>query len=95
MLSTNGVKVCRDGDSIGRLREMRVLYEGYAEALSRLLHMPLPPWMADHPSKDNWLTVAKVRAKTDAANPPQAGSGTAADELPGAVSTFVDHHHDF
>jgi hypothetical protein len=95
LLSASGVKVCRDPNSIERLREMRVLYEGYAEALSRLLYMPLPPWMADHPYKDNWLTVAKVRARTDAANPLPSESGTASIELSGEVSTFADHHHDF
>jgi hypothetical protein len=95
LLSTNGVKVCRDGHSIERLREMRALYEGYAEALSRFLSMSLPPWIADHPFKDNWLAVAKVRAKTDAANPPSSGGGTAAEELSGPISALADHHHDF
>jgi hypothetical protein len=95
LLCESGVKVCRDGQSIERLREMRVLYEGYAEALSRFLHMSLPPWMADRPSKDNWLTVAKVRARTDAANPPTSDPGTAAKDTPGAIHTLVDHPHDF
>lgn len=95
LLAASGVKVCHDGHSVERLREMRVLYEGYAEALSRFLHMSLPPWIADHPSKDNWLTVAKVRAQTDAANPTASASGTAAEDLPGAISTLADRHHDF
>ncbi|MDR3797849.1 MAG: potassium channel family protein [Terracidiphilus sp.] len=95
LLSESGVKVCRDGQSIERLREMRVLYEGYAEALSRFLHMSLPPWIADRTSKDNWLTVAKVRARTDAANPPTSDQGTAAKDALGTVPTLVDHPHDF
>jgi hypothetical protein len=95
LLSESGVKVCGDGQSIERLREMRGLYEGHAEALSRLLHMPLPPWMADHPFKDNWLTVAKVRAKTDAANPPASDRGIAAEDAPGTIPTFMDRPHDF
>ena len=95
LLCESGVKVCRDGQSIERLREMRVLYEGYAEALSRFLHMSLPPWMADRPSKDNWLTVAKVRARTDAANPPTQYHGAAAKDAPSTVPTLVDHPHDF
>ena len=73
---------------------MRALYEGYAEALIRFLHMSLPPWFPDHPYKDNWLTVAKARAKTDAANPPSSDHGTAAEDTPGTISTFVDHPHD-
>ena len=92
MLIESGVKVCRDPHSVERLREMRVLYEGYAEALSKYLHMSLPPWLADRPFKDNWLTVARVRAKTDAANPPSSDQGAAAENLPGAISTFDDRH---
>jgi hypothetical protein len=95
LLSTSGVKVCRDPNSLERLREMRVLYEGHAEALSRLLHMSLPPWLADHPVKDNWLTVAKVRARTDAANPPSSDYGTAAEDTRSTISTVVDRPHDF
>jgi len=92
LLSESGVKVCRDGQSIERLREMRALYEGYAEALSHLLQMPLPPWLADRPFKDNWQTVAKVRARTDAANPPSSDHETAAGNISGAISSQADHH---
>lgn len=95
LLSESGVKVCTDGQSIERLREMRALYEGHAEALSRLLHMSLPPWMADHPFKDNWLTVARLRAKADAANPPNSDRGNAADGTTSPIPTFVEHPHDF
>jgi hypothetical protein len=69
LLSQSGVSVCRDERSFERLRDMRALYEGYAEALSSYLCMPLPPWIADHPHKDNWLAVARVREQTEAANP--------------------------
>ncbi len=92
LLSESGVKVCRDGQSIERLREMRALYEGYAEALSRLLHMPLPPWLADRPFKDNWQTEAKVRARTDAANPPSSDREATAGNISGAISSQADHH---
>jgi hypothetical protein len=67
LLCQSGVRVCRDGDSMERLRKMRLLYEGYAVALGRHLRMPLPPWVAEHPHKDNWLSVAKVRAEAEAA----------------------------
>jgi hypothetical protein len=67
LLCQSGVRVCRDGDSRERLRRMRLLYEGHAEALSRFLCMPLPPWIADQPHKDNWLSVARVRAEAEAA----------------------------
>jgi hypothetical protein len=54
--------------------------------------MPLPPWLADHPSKDNWLTVARVRAKIDAANPPSSDQRTAAESPSGAIPTLDDRH---
>ena len=94
LLCNSGVSVCRDDRSIERLREMRALYEGYAEALSRYLYMPLPPWIADQPHKDNWLAVSKLRAQTEAANPP-VPKGTATPNQPSTISTLVDDHHDF
>lgn len=63
-----GVRVCRDDQSEARLRDLRALYEGYAQALSRYVAMPLPPFYLDHPKKDNWLAVAKVRAEAEAGN---------------------------
>ncbi len=87
LLCESGVSVCRDGRSFERLRDMRVLYEGYADALSRYLRMPLPPWIADQAHKDNWLAVAKLRAQTEAANPPSGDSQN--------IANLVDHHHDF
>lgn len=65
-LCSAGVRVCRDNESGVRLNELRQLYEGYAEALSRYLEMPLPPFFNEHPKKDNWLTVARVRAAAEA-----------------------------
>jgi Ion channel len=60
-----GVRVCRDEQSSDRLRELRGMYEGYAAALSRFLAMPLPPFFLEHPKKDNWQTVARVRAAAE------------------------------
>jgi hypothetical protein len=73
---------------------MRVLYEGYAEALSDYLCMPLPPWIADQPHKDNWLAVAKLRAQTEAANSP-ANSTTQEERTEETIANLVDDHHDF
>jgi hypothetical protein len=86
--------VCRDGDSIKRLRDMRALYEGYAQALSGYLRMPLPPWIADKPHKDNWLAVAKLRAQTEEANAPQ-DKGKPVDEASQTMARLVDDHHEF
>jgi hypothetical protein len=65
-LCGHGVPLCRDEKSQERLRQMRLLYEGHAEVLSRFLRMPLPPFLTEHPHKDNWLSVAKLRAETEA-----------------------------
>jgi len=94
LLCQSGVSVCRDGHSIDRLREMRVLYESYAQALSDYLCMPLPPWIADRPHKDNWLAVAKLRAQTEAANSPSSREAQLDDQTH-TIATLVDDHHDF
>jgi hypothetical protein len=85
LLCQSGVSVCRDGQSYERLRDLRALYEGYAVGLSEHLCMPLPPWMTEHPHKDNWLAVAKVRDQAEAANPE-----------PNTIAEVIDrHHHEF
>ena len=94
LLCSSGVSVCRDQGSYERLQEMRALYEGYAETLSEYLRMPLPPWVAAHPHKDNWLAVAKLRAKTEAANPSVA-QGPTAPGVGQTIARFIDEHHDF
>jgi len=95
MLCENGIGVCRDASSYERLCEMRALYESYAQALADYLHMPLPPWIAEGQRKDNWLAVAKLRAKTESAT----GAGTQQSGVPSeqirAIAAFLDKHHDF
>lgn len=86
LLCQSGVSVCRDGQSYERLRSLRALYEGYATSLSNHLCMPLPPWIAEQPHKDNWLAVAKVRK--------QAESEAAAIE-PHNLAEVIDQHHEF
>jgi hypothetical protein len=93
VLCDSGVNVCRDSFCIDRLKEMRQLYEGYAEALSRYLAMPLPPWVTDAPHKDNWLTVAKLRARTEAAEVQSSGESQPAELIRAAAETA--EHHDF
>jgi len=94
LLCQSGVKVCRDGQSVEMLRDMRALYEGYAAALSNYLCMPLPPWIADKPHKDNWLAVAKLRAQTEQANSPLADAVTG-DTSAHTIAALIDDHHDF
>jgi hypothetical protein len=107
MLTASGIELCYNDASRDRLRQMRSLYEGHAEALSRFLLMPLPEWFYDQPRKDNWQTVARLRAQTEApgaANPdpinpfqpPFPSDARAADSSTGAPAhTVVDHPHDF
>jgi hypothetical protein len=95
VLCQSGVRVCRDELSSQRLREMRALYEGYAEALGRHLAMPLPPWITDHPHKDNWQTVARLRAQTEATEGHSSSAEAHAERIAGILSAPIDRHHDF
>jgi hypothetical protein len=92
-LCQNGISVCHDSLSGERLRELRGLYEGYAEALSLYLAMPLPQWIADAPRKDNWMTVARVRALTEGAE--EESSGNAATSSAQPLSSADDHYNQF
>jgi hypothetical protein len=94
LLCQSGVSLCRDGHSYERLSDMRALYEGYAEALAGYLRMPLPPWIADQPHKDNWLVVAKLRGQTETANP-QSQHGPPAEDASQAIAALRGDHHDF
>ncbi len=94
ILCQTGVSMCRDDQSYDRLKEMRALYEPYAETLSEYLRMPLPPWIDTKPHKDNWLAVAKLRAKTEAANGDSTQQISASDVAQSIVRN-VDEHHQF
>jgi hypothetical protein len=91
----SSVSVCGENLSIDRLRELRGLYEGYAEALSRYLFMPLPQWIVDRSEKDNWMTVARVRARTESANPPALDEPARPGDLGQTITATFDQHHDF
>jgi hypothetical protein len=93
-LCEGGVSVCRDQLSSERLRTMRALYEGYAEAMSRYLLMPLPPWLADQPHKDNWQTVAKLRKQAEDASAAPAPEGSV-DVLTEKIAALAEQKHDF
>jgi hypothetical protein len=90
MLCESGASVCQDGHSLERLAELRALYEGYAETLSRYLSMPLPPWIIDHPRMDDWQRVAKSRGQTDVASALNAVTAEAE-----RMSRNADHRYDF
>ena len=94
LLCQSGVSMCRDGEAQERLREMRQLYEPYAEAMSRYFLMPLPPWIPDHAREDNWLAVSKVRTGAEGANKVTdrliSGEGHAH-----AIESLHDEGHEF
>jgi len=95
MLSASGINLCYDESSRERLRQMRALYEPYAETLSRFLLMPLPQWFSDQPRKDNWQTVARLRAQTEATDPANPNPPLADADPTAAHSALHDHPHDF
>jgi hypothetical protein len=87
-LCESGMRLCRDMHSRDRLNELRGLYEGYAEALSRYLCMPLPPWITEHPHKDNWMSVARVREQAEAVETAEATTPKS-----GSILFDEEHHH--
>jgi hypothetical protein len=85
-LCSASISVCRDSNSRERLISMRGLYESHAETLSDYLCMPLPPWVSEHPHKDNWQTVARLRAQAEAT------SDESLDKAASLVGIDDDHH---
>ena len=61
-LKDAGLRLREDRAADERLRELRFLYEPYVEALSSALLLPLAPWLAETPKKDNWETSGWDRA---------------------------------
>lgn len=82
--------VCKDLSSVERLRQMRALYEGHALALSDYLGMPLPPWINQRPSKDNWTIISKLRAQAE------TGSATSVPPIDShKIARWIEDSHDF
>jgi hypothetical protein len=80
-LCESGIRVCRDADTMERLKQMRLLYEGYAVALSRYFRMPLPPWVSERAHRDDWQSVARVREATEAVIAEDASAAKLAEAL--------------
>jgi len=95
LLCQSGMSVCHDSLSSERLREMRGLYEGYAEALSRHLFMPLPPWITEGPHRDDWMKVARLREQTESASAGPPAEAAPDVELRRRVAVSAEHPHDF
>lgn len=56
-LAASGIRPVRE-DFEGELNRLRVMYEPYANALSNLLMVDLPPWYRKRPVLDNWEASA-------------------------------------
>ncbi|WP_044934484.1 potassium channel family protein [Pseudacidobacterium ailaaui] len=86
-LCQSGMRLCRDPRSQQRLQQLRQMYEGHAQALSSYLCMPLPPWISEHPRRDNWLSVLQIRAEAEAVN---SASGSSSQPV-----IVEEEHHAF
>ena len=64
---------------LDRLRELREMYEPYAEALAQHFLIALPPWLPDH-VQENWQTAewGRVATPSSASDPFQTGADDAA-----------------
>lgn len=58
ILAKNGTGLAAGDGAEQRLTELRLMYEPYVCALSDMLLMPLPPWILEKDSIDNWKTSA-------------------------------------
>jgi hypothetical protein len=58
ILAKNGTRLRDDDTAEQRLTELRLMYEPYVCALSKMLLMPLPPWILQSDAIDNWKTSA-------------------------------------
>jgi hypothetical protein len=56
--------------------------------------MPLPPWIADQPQRDNWHVVSQLRSRTEAV-PSISDSQSSRDDATHAIKSLDDNHHDF
>ena len=61
MLRSSGVTLHCDAGTQRRFDELRAMYEGYVEVLSRRLLMRLPPWIPPERVHENWSATALER----------------------------------
>jgi hypothetical protein len=66
MIAAEGFQLCGDLGDRDRLTAIRRLYEPHAQALAEYLHLDLPLWSPPppdpHRKRDQWATVASLRA---------------------------------
>lgn len=71
VLKAAGVAHCGLRIADEKLRELRHMYEPYANGLANRLLMPLPLWVAEKATVDNWRTSAWERASAPVAIAPE------------------------
>ncbi len=53
-LTENDLKFHEGPEADHKLKELRLMYEPYAQAMAQTLAIDLPPWIHQHPKRDNW-----------------------------------------
>jgi len=64
-LTGSGARLTEGPEADAKLAELRDLYAPYAQELSRLLLMPLAPWLPPPKARYNWQTTAWARTARD------------------------------
>jgi ion channel len=64
-LAAAGVRLVAGEEADTKLSELRALYLPFARPMSRLLFMPLPPWLPPPRARYNWETTAWARTATE------------------------------
>jgi hypothetical protein len=64
LLAAIGAPDTSRDDAEARVRQIRALYEPYANALAEYLLMPLPPWLSAPAALDDWQTSATFHASS-------------------------------
>ena len=64
-LSRSGLRLGQGVEADRKLAELRALYMPYAQPLSQVLLMPLPPWLPPVRARYNWETTAWARTGGD------------------------------
>lgn len=54
VLAEGGVRLAQAERVAGELARLRGMYEPYLHSLASYLHLQMPPWLIDVPSRDNW-----------------------------------------
>ena len=62
LLLSEGLKLRKGADADEKLKELRRMYEPYVYALSRRLHLSVPPWILESSRTDNWQISAWGRS---------------------------------